>query len=131
MGFTRWASDGTNLSGATGFSTGTFSNPLGIAVDGAGNAWVTSDTLETINGTPTSVSWLVELNNSGTILSGANGYMVPPAALGYPVGVATDGSGNVWVVMSANKVVEMVGVAAPVVTPLSLGVKNGTMGTRP
>jgi len=33
--------------------------------------------------------------------------------------------------MASNNVIEIIGAAAPVVTPLSLGVKNGTLGTRP
>jgi hypothetical protein len=63
------------------------------------------------------------------VLSGGSGFALPPTT--YPVGDAVDGSGNVWVVMAANNVIEMVGVATPVVTPLSLGVKNNTLGTRP
>jgi hypothetical protein len=72
---------------------------------------------------------MIELNNAGTILSGATGFVVPAA--GYPVGTAIDGSGNVWAVMYSNYVVELIGAATPVVTPLSVGVKNNTLGTRP
>jgi hypothetical protein len=46
-------------------------------------------------------------------------------------GIAIDGGGNVWVMLSDNTVAEFVGAATPVVTPFSLGVKNGTLGTRP
>ena len=125
----RFANDGTNLSGPTGYTGGGLANPLGIAIDGAGSAWVTSDQLETINGTPTSVSAMVELDSAGNILSGATGLLV--TAAGYPVGTAIDGSGNVWAVMASNYVVELVGAATPVVTPISLGVKNNSLGTRP
>jgi hypothetical protein len=52
------------------------------------------------------------------------------------LGIAIDGSGNVWVVNLADEatpdnVVEFVGAAVPVVTPLAVGVKNGTLGTTP
>jgi hypothetical protein len=125
----RFATDGTNLSGPNGYNGGGLVGPLGIAIDGAGNAWVTSDQIETINGTSTSVSAMVELNTAGTFLSGPTGFFV--AAAGVPVGTAIDGSGNVWAVMGSNYVVELVGAATPVVTPLSVGVKNNTLGTRP
>jgi hypothetical protein len=72
---------------------------------------------------------VVELDNSGNILSGASGFYL--SSLSYPVGDAVDGSGNVWVVMAGTNVIEVVGAATPVVTPLSVGVKNGTLGSRP
>jgi hypothetical protein len=125
----KFANDGTILSPASGYTGGGLSNPLGVAIDGAGNAWVTSDHIEVIGGVSTVVSSLVELNNSGTIVSGATGYNLP--AIGYPLGDAVDGSGDVWTVFGESYVVETVGVATPVVTPLSLGLKNGTLGVRP
>jgi streptogramin lyase len=124
----KLAHDGTMLSGSGGFTGGGIENPLGVAIDGAGNVWVTSDKVVTVNGTTTSLNSLVELDNSGTILSGATGYALPA---GFSVGVAVDASGNVWAAMASNYVIEMVGVATPVVTPLSVGVKNNTLGARP
>ena len=125
----KFANNGTILSPLTGYTGGGLANPLAVAIDGAGNAWVTSDSVQTIDGTPTSVGRMVELNSAGTILSGATGYFVISG--NYPVGTAIDGSGNVWLVMASNYVVELVGIATPVVTPLSVGLKNHTLGTRP
>jgi hypothetical protein len=121
----KFANDGTILSGSSGYTGGGLANPLGIAIDGAGNAWVTSDVVisSTVHNS------VVELGSDGTVLSGGSGFALP--ATSYPVGDAVDGSGNVWVAMAANKVIEIVGAAAPVVTPLSVGVKNHTLGTRP
>jgi hypothetical protein len=45
--------------------------------------------------------------------------------------VAVDASGNVWVLLGNNTVTEYIGLAAPVVTPLSVGVKNGKLGAKP
>jgi len=46
--------------------------------------------------------------------------------------VAIDPSGNVWVTnYIGNSVVEMVGAAAPVVTPLSLAAGNNMLGVAP
>lgn len=111
--------------------------PSGIAIDGSGNAWAI--------GSASPV--LVELNNSQAVLSGANGYVdaaplnvipgctVPPAHTcvvpRYSRVLAIDGSGNVWVTNTDSSVSEFVGAATPVVTPLSLGIKNNTLGTRP
>jgi hypothetical protein len=121
----EFANDGTLLSVPSGYAGGGLANPLGIAIDGAGNAWVTSDVA-----TSTAIyNSVVKLGGDGTVLSGSNGFALPPTT--YPVGDAVDGSGNVWVAMAANNVIEIVGVATPVVTPLSLGVKNNTLGTRP
>ncbi|SNS32377.1 hypothetical protein SAMN05421770_101498 [Granulicella rosea] len=99
---------------------------IGMAVDGANNVWCASDN-----------DSIAEMTNTGTPISPDAGY-VTPNALG-PTGIAIDGSGNVWVsngYMSVGNSVagimwEMVGGAAPVVTPLSAAVKAGTLGQRP
>jgi hypothetical protein len=108
------------------------SNPLGIAIDGAGNVWTTSDTTSFATGSPVVTSSMVELGNNGSLLSGTTGLsVVSTSSLAYPVYDAVDSSGNVWVAMSSSNIVQMVGAATPVVTPLSLGVRNNTLGTRP
>jgi hypothetical protein len=47
----------------------------------------------------------------------------------YPEGIATDLSGDVWI--THGSVIEFIGASTPVVTPLSVGVKNHTIATRP
>lgn len=121
---TEISKTGTLLSGSGGFTNSTLSNPGAIAIDGAGNAWVAG-------GNATS-----EISSSGTFLSGSNGF---PAADGLVSGIAVDGSGDVWLNYDPYNFLfgytyymqEIVGAATPVVTPLSLAVKNGTIGTRP
>ena len=80
----------------------------------------------TNNGTNT----LSELSNTGTLLSGSTGYLV--TGLDNPISLAIDGSGNVWVTnANGNSLTEVVGAAAPVVTPLAAAVANGTIAIRP
>jgi hypothetical protein len=129
----RFATDGTNLSGPNGYTGGGLTNPLAIAIDGAGNAWVTSDSISTSSGSPVAYNSVVQFGPDGTLLSGATGYSLSTNGIAgaLPDGIAIDGSGNVWVAASSTNVVELVGAATPVVTPLSVGVKNNTLGTRP
>jgi streptogramin lyase len=94
--------------------------PYAIAIDGAGNVWVADETANSI----------VELSPSGSLLSSAIGYTNHYIA--FPTDVAVDGSGNVWIADSEyNGVAEIIGAATPVVTPLSAGVKNHAIATRP
>jgi DNA-binding beta-propeller fold protein YncE len=63
---------------------GTGFAPNGVAVDGAGNVWVTNYTNSTIT----------EFSSVGAILSGANGYT--EAGLSEPTSLAIDIYGNAW-----------------------------------
>lgn len=118
---------------ADGASAGGLNGPDAIAIDGGGNVWVANN-----GSSPYSLSEFT----SGTAVSPSTGYMGEAAMFPYgsvlldPTGIAIDGSGNVWVVNptfegTPDNVVEFVGAAVPVVTPLAAGVKNGTLGTTP
>jgi hypothetical protein len=72
---------------------------------------------------------VAELSNGGAALSPSTGYQ---GNLNSPLGIGVDGSGDIWVSNSGNNSVgEFIGAGAPVVTPLAVGVKNNTLGTRP
>jgi sugar lactone lactonase YvrE len=119
--------------------------PNTFALDGAGNVWSEAVWLTRVNGrvpNPMISGAVAEMSNTGTILSGAKGYtgsttlgLLSPigqsAPGSVPQAVAIDGGGNVWVLLSSGTVAEFIGAATPVVTPFSLGVKNGTLGARP
>jgi len=96
-----------SFANTTGFTGGGLKNSNSIAIDGAGNVWLGGSALS-------------EFNNAGKPLSPSTGYV--------PTGwssVAIDGSGDVWG-SSSSGMIEMIGAAVPVVTPVSAGA-----GTRP
>jgi hypothetical protein len=114
-------------------------SPDAFALDGAGNVWGEFAFEQQVNGrvpNPMFSSAVSEISNTGTILSGATG-LTGGTALGKlgpsaPIiqAISVDGSGNVWVLLGGS-IAEFVGAATPVVTPFSVGVKNGTLGLRP
>jgi streptogramin lyase len=123
---------GTSGNSVTG---GGLSAPSAVAIDGSGNVWVANQT------NPGSLS---EFTGAGVAVSPSGGYTgVGTAANSYgPVltdawSIAIDGSGNVWVTdvsissSTNDDLVEFVGAAAPVVTPLSVAVKNAQLGALP
>lgn len=122
----KLSNTGAILSGSTGYVGGGVSSPQAIAIDGAGNAWVAS--LTALSG----------LSSTGTFFTGSTGITSP--AFSNAAALAIDGSGNIWVAnfQGTNGISELIGAAAPVVTPIAAGLpatpySNGTstMGTRP
>ncbi len=124
----------TSVTTGSTFTGGGIVGPNGVAIDGAGNVWVSNQ----IKNGPASTAGVAELTNSGVVISPSGGY-TSPATMGAPNDVAIDSSGNVWLAdaflpvsfASGNNVVELVGAAVPVVTPIATAVKNGTIGARP
>jgi len=105
---------GSILSGSTGFQGGGIFHPQGIAADGAGTVWVA-------NYRGPSISELAGVGakaGAGAILSPSTGW-APDANLLEAFALAIDASGNLWVTnFGSNTLVEFVGLAAPVKTPL-------------
>ena len=100
-----------------------------VAIDGAGNVWIGQG--QNAGGTGA-----VEYTNGGTLVSQAGGFTGGSQNL--PLGIAIDGSGNVWLSNSGTDtngtVVELIGSAAPVVTPISPfypGKTTNGLGIRP
>lgn len=112
----KFSSTGTLLSPSVGYVT---PHSEWLAVDGVGRVWAN-------DAYPSGNSALSELANDGTLLSPVGGYAVP----GGGFSGAIDGSGNLW---EGNNsiIVESIGIAAPVVTPIAKAVATNSLGIRP
>ncbi len=134
----------------TSASTGaTLDNPFGSAIDGNNNLWVTircGGPTNNCNAPEADASTLVEINTAnGLAISPPTNYSpVAWSTAGAvfkeftdPLNVAIDPSGNLWITNydgttpANSSVVEIVGAAAPVVTPLSLAAGNNKLGAKP
>jgi hypothetical protein len=111
-------------------STSSLATPGLVAVDGAGNVWVNNKVAGAIS----------EFNGSGTVLSPSGttiGFVHPGLVGTQNGGITIDPSGNVWAAdyatsgPTAFSVFEMVGAAAPTVTPIAQALKNGSVGMKP
>ena len=114
--------------------------PLEVAIDGLNRVWVDANSRTSL-GAP---GVLLKYSPTGALLSPAGGFSangtLPPGP-GNPEGLAIDGSGNLWitgevVTSTGNEVpnafvTELVGIAAPVVTPLVSAARAGALGARP
>jgi hypothetical protein len=120
----RFSNSGSPITGSPYYGAG-MNAPIGLALDGLGNVWL-------VNSGSNSIS---EFLSSGRAQSGAGGY--GSSALSNPYKLAIDRSGSVWVanlggaLNGASKITQMVGIAAPVVTPLSLAIQNNALNQRP
>jgi hypothetical protein len=97
---------------SAGYGGGGLMQPGGVAVDGAGNIWAlnygggTLTKLEGANG-----------SHPGLAISGANGFG-RAGLLSKPYALAIDATGSIWASSKDNAVVQYVGAAVPVKTPL-------------
>ena len=145
----------------TGFIGGGLEGAVGVAIDANGNAWFANFNNAVVSkldssGAPLSGSGYevpadvssIAVDGSNTVWTGnTDGSISRLASTGAPispatgyisngatavVGIAIDGSGNVWATDNfVNSVFEYVGVATPVAVPLQAAVKNNMLGKRP
>jgi hypothetical protein len=125
---TQLSSSGTPSAGSP-YSGGGLTYPSDIAIDGNGNLWIS-------NFDRSSVS---EFSSTGTALSPALGFF-DGLTSGQSGHVTVDASGNVWLAdwdgfvtgeSENGSITQMIGLAAPTVTPIVQALKNHTIGTRP
>jgi sugar lactone lactonase YvrE len=101
-------------------------DPEGTAFDGSNRLWVANAGNSGYDISPN----LSLLDTTMSSPSVSVDYEDTDFANGSP-SVAVDSAGNVWVLLGNNTVKEYVGIATPVVTPLSLGVKGNKLGAKP
>jgi len=126
--------------------------PQEMVIDGLGSSLVAVYIADRTN-TPYPGGFFT-FNSSGTMTSPSSGYFpttgatsssgydgfagLTPVVITDPGGMAVDGSGNLWITGTnngntsiPNYITEVIGIAAPVVTPKATAVTNNTIATRP
>ncbi|MGA7155270.1 MAG: hypothetical protein WBY53_00390 [Acidobacteriaceae bacterium] len=102
-----------------------------VGIDGAGNSWLS---LQAAYCSGSSCLGIAEVSGAGLQLSGPGFAIqgIQENGLASANSAAIDGSGDVWIVNTyAQSVTELIGAAAPVVTPLALAVSSNSVGVRP
>jgi hypothetical protein len=113
----KFSKTGTLVSSS--YTGGGLSSATSLAVDGSGQIWVANG-----NGS------LSLFNSSGTAQSPSTG--LAPGTTSSPSGIAIDNAGSLWVANGGNNsITEVIGAAAPVVTPTESAVQNTTLGVKP
>jgi hypothetical protein len=130
-GLVKLSNAGVAYSGSPFTGGGAANGSYGLAVDGLSAIWADSQSTSFGPGT------LNELADSGAAITPSSGYVLQGVdETNDPIVV--DPSGSVWVVDDLSgtsgdtpAITITIGAASPVVTPLSVGEKNSTLGTRP
>lgn len=123
-----------------------------MAIDGLGNSFLATYVYDSASGGSTNFPGTVaEYTSAGTEVSPSYGYApttgianagntglvgLTPVIITGPGGVAVDGSGNLWLSGMGggglpNYVSEVIGIAAPVVTPKAVALSTDTIAMRP
>jgi hypothetical protein len=149
-------SAGTSTTLTSGSTGAALVFPFGSAVDGNGNVWITNRCGPNNDcGNTTNSRTLVEINGTGTTTPGTINTAISPGTnylpeaqypatattftpiLQDPLNIAIDPSGNIWITNynsgGISSVTEIIGTAAPVVTPLSAaaGASPNKLGAKP
>jgi streptogramin lyase len=107
------------------FTGNGISSPQGVAVDGAGAVYVANKGANSL---------LQYASSKFVTYTGASNGTSPTTLLNTPTTLDIDPSGDVWLVNAAGSsgfITEFIGLATPVVRPLSAAAVNNKLGTRP
>jgi hypothetical protein len=106
------------------YATGSSNTGQAFAIDGQNNMWFLSGST---SGFPATFNArLYAVNSGGASLTNGSGFAPLPNA----TDLAIDSAGNVWIAANTT-IAEVIGVAAPITTPIAAAVKNNTIATRP
>ena len=152
VGVALFNNSGTELSPVGGYPSpqNIYTNPQSVTVDGLNRAWVSnlaSDGNGNALNLPGSVTAFSTNGTTGTLISTSTTTTSAGTLLGYtaagaisqqpngPQSIKVDPSGNLWITgynaTGSQVITELIGIAAPVVTPLSVASSTGKLGTRP
>jgi hypothetical protein len=124
---------GNALSGPP-YNTSSSSYRDAFVLDGQNNFWLASHSISFSTNPAIATSYLTGLSSTGnTLLSTV--IPTPPSTSPFPEAVtinsiAVDSSGDIWV-PAGNKVVEYIGIAAPIETPMVQAVADFCIAQRP
>jgi len=108
-------------------------NPQGVATDGDNNIWIANSGSASVSAISGSANSYAPFSSFAYLHDSANGNTSVA-----PYGIGIDASGNIWVSNQTNLsdpyvLTEIIGAAAPTITPLSAQIAGGVnlVGTRP
>ncbi len=145
-GVAQFNNSGTQLSPSGGYSQNLYNRPESVIIDGLGRAWVSNIATDATGHTLGVPGSITAFSPTGTLISTSTSSTSAGTLLGYtaagiipqqpfsPQGIKIDPSGNLWITGVSSyrgAVTELIGIAAPVVTPLSVATSTGQLGTRP
>jgi hypothetical protein len=116
-------SSGTALTGSP-FAVPATGSQLGLVIDGKSQVFGLNSSTNFDTGTTTFN--LFALDHTGAALTGLSTLSAPYGANDLVI----DNAGNLWI-SAGSTIVQVLGVATPVMTPLSASVQSGCLGKRP
>ncbi len=93
------------------------SNPFGIAVDAAGNLYISEIGNDRVREVLASTSSLITIAGDGTLAFTGDGGAATGASVGQPAGLVVDAGGNLYIASSAENRIRKITGAAPVAAP--------------
>jgi hypothetical protein len=104
---------------STSYSAGSITGATALAIDGNNQTWIANG-----NGTVTA------LTNAGVAVFTTP--IDPAGGSSAPASISVDTAGSLWIsTPSGNSLIEVIGAAGPVATPVVTQVINSTTGTKP
>ena len=104
------------------------SNAATVTLPVAGSSYIAMDGANTVWTVSSISNYLHHISSSGTLLTGAG--FSPYANAGAGRGLSVDGCGDVWLAFGSG-ITEWIGLATPVVTPITAAVKAGKIAAEP